>query len=389
MLHDRRDISRRLLENEDRLADAFLATISREIPAYASLDEAQIAEVRSIIVWTLHRVLELWAEDGELNADDIRLFRGVGAVRARDGRPLSAVLRAYRVGAVEFLDQVSEMLREDVSLEDMTSLVRVWFAVLDELSEAIYDGYESTGRSLGEDRDSSLRGLLADLVLGRRSHPATLDARLRELGAELPTSFDLVVVGPSNALNAERAIAVIAAEVETRPGPLISAIHLVLDGVGVALVRGIDGADLERVLTTNGLHAAHWSQVTARTAPRAYRLAVQTVRDAPDFAWSAGPVLVAGDMEVVALTTGHADADPARVAASVLGPLGTEAHALATLRALVRADGAAPAARLLHVHPQTVRYRLRRIALLTGRDPRIPWHRYVLQTALMTGTPAN
>ncbi|WP_237669124.1 helix-turn-helix domain-containing protein [Rhodococcus sp. BS-15] len=34
------------------------------------------------------------------------------------------------------------------------------------------------------------------------------------------------------------------------------------------------------------------------------------------------------------------------------------------------------------MHPQTLRYRLRRAQELTGRDPRSAWHRLALDTAI-------
>ncbi len=43
------------------------------------------------------------------------------------------------------------------------------------------------------------------------------------------------------------------------------------------------------------------------------------------------------------------------------------------------------AARTLFVHPNTVRYRLRRISEITGWDPLHPRESYVLQTALAVG----
>ncbi|MET1132389.1 MAG: hypothetical protein ABWX60_03080, partial [Aeromicrobium sp.] len=311
----RRAISARLTEGEADLVETFLASLAREIPAYATLDQRQLQEVRSIIVWILHRVLELWTQDGTLTDEDIRLFRGVGAVRARDGRPLSAVLRAYRVAATAFLDVVAERFRDDVSVEDVTSLVRVWFAALDELSDAIYDGYESTGRVLGSDRESSLRQLLTDLLLGRQSHAGTLAARLRELEAELPTAFDLVVIRGADPV---RAAAAVAGVRESDEGPLIASLHTVMDGVGVVLLAHADPAVLAEQLSRLGLRAAHHGGVTPRTAPRAYRLALHAGGHAPGLAWP-GPLLDAGDLEGLALASGHPDADPARAARVVLG----------------------------------------------------------------------
>lgn len=385
----RRIIGANLVADEAGLAEAFMTTIAREIPAYASLDERQLQEVRSIIVWTVRRVLELWAEDGMLTSDDLRLFRGVGAVRARDGRPLSAVLRAYRVAAGVFLEQISDRFRDDVSVEDVTSLVRVWFAVLDEVSEAIYDGYESTGRFLATDRESSLRGLLTDLLLGRQSHAGTLAARLRELDAQLPTSFDLVVAAPTAGLDADEVGALLTSAAEPGDGTLVTAIHATVDGLTVALLHRPDHGALAAVVEGNGLRATHERAVTARTAPRAHRLAAHAVRSAPQVAWSGGRLLDDGDLEVVALVTGQADADAGRTVAAVLGPLVDDADAWRTITAVLQSGGATQAAKHLHLHPQTVRYRLRRVTAATGRDPRDPWDRYVLQTATMAVRPSS
>lgn len=385
----RRTIGANLMADEARVVDAFVATISREIPAYESLDQRQLEEVRSIIVWTVRRVLGLWAEGGVLTAEDIQLFRGVGAVRARDGRPLAAVLRAYRVAAGVFLDQLSDRFRDVLTVEDVTALVRVWFAVLDEVSEAIYDGYESTGRFMVTDRESSLRGLLTDVVLGRQSHAGTLAGRLRELDAQLPTTFDLVVAAPTAGLDAVDAGALLASIVGPGEGTLVTAIHATVDGLAVALLHAPDPAALAEVIGRSSLRAAHHRAVTARTAPRAHRLAAHAVRSAPQVAWAGGRLLSDGDLEVVSLVTGQADADPARTVTAVLGPLADDTDAWRTITAVLQTGGAAQAATHLHLHPQTVRYRLRRVAAATGRDLRDPWDRYVLQTATMTVRPSS
>ncbi|MFJ4183694.1 helix-turn-helix domain-containing protein [Kitasatospora sp. NPDC089509] len=379
----------RILADESGMVEAFLAAVAREIPAYANLDPRQLDEVRSIIVWTFRRVLELWSSDGELEAEDLRMFRGVGAVRARDARPLAAVLRAYRVAALAFFERIGERFDDAVTVRDLSALARVWLTVLDQSSEAIFDGYESTGRRLGEDRERSLRALLTDLLLGRQSHAGTLRARLRELDAELPAAFDLSVVSPAGE-DVAGAAALVAEALDDRAagepaGPGITTLHTVLDGVGVALVKAVDPAELHRLADGHGLTGALLTGVTAAAAPRSYRLAVHGLRHAPPLVWTERRVLDRGDLEVVALVTGHPDADPARVVEAVLGPLAADATTRRTLDTVIYADGAAAAAARLHLHPQTVRYRLRRLAAVTGRDPRTPWNRFVFQTALLAG----
>ncbi|MFF4815736.1 helix-turn-helix domain-containing protein [Kitasatospora sp. NPDC001309] len=350
---DRSAAVARILADEPGMVEAALAAVTREIPAYANLDARQLEEVRSLIVWTLRRVLELWSVDGALDAGDLRMFRGVGAVRARDARPLAAVLRAYRVAALAFFDRIGERFPDTVPSRDLSALARVWLTVLDQSSEAVFDGYESTGRILSEDRERALRGLLADLLLGRQSHAGTLRARLRELDAELPATFDLLVVSPAagaagSADDAARAAALAATALDARTaadraGDLeLTSLHTVMDGVGVALLKAVDPAALDRL---TGAHALTGARLTGVTAA------------------------------------------PARVTDAVLGHLAQDDDTRRTLDAVIYADGAAGAAARLHLHPQTVRYRLRRLATTTGRDPRTPWNRFVFQTALLTATP--
>jgi DNA-binding PucR family transcriptional regulator len=63
------------------------------------------------------------------------------------------------------------------------------------------------------------------------------------------------------------------------------------------------------------------------------------------------------------------------------GPALTE-----TLDAYLDSGGAIEAcARKLFVHPNTVRYRLKRIADFTGRDPTVPRDAYVLRVASTIG----
>ncbi|MEU4120592.1 helix-turn-helix domain-containing protein [Kitasatospora sp. NPDC028055] len=396
---DRSTAVARILADEPGMVEAAMAAVTREIPAYANLDVRQLEEVRSLIVWTLRRVLELWSVDGALDADDLRMFRGVGAVRARDARPLAAVLRAYRVAALAFFDRIGERFPDAVPSRDLSALARVWLTVLDQSSEAVFDGYESAGRVLGEDRERALRGLLADLLLGRQSHAGTLRARLRELDAELPATFDLLVVSPATgaggaagAADAARAAELVATALDARAagrsGELeLTSLHTVMDGVGVALLKAADPAALDRLTAAHALTGARLTGVTAATAPRDYRLALHGLRHAPPLVRTERRVLDRGDLEVVALVTGHPDAAPARVTEAVLGHLAQDDDTRRTLDAVIYADGAAGAAARLHLHPQTVRYRLRRLATTTGRDPRTPWNRFVFQTALLAATP--
>ena len=71
----------------------------------------------------------------------------------------------------------------------------------------------------------------------------------------------------------------------------------------------------------------------------------------------------------------------------VTRPLADAGPVLAeTLDAYLDSGGAIEAcARKLFVHPHTVRYRLKRIADVTGRDPTVPRDAYVLRVAATVG----
>ena len=71
----------------------------------------------------------------------------------------------------------------------------------------------------------------------------------------------------------------------------------------------------------------------------------------------------------------------------IMRPSPTRVPALTeTLDAYLDSGGAIEAcARKLFVHPNTVRYRLKRIADFTGRDPTLPRDAYVLRVAATVG----
>ena len=115
-----------------------------------------------------------------------------------------------------------------------------------------------------------------------------------------------------------------------------------------------------------------------------WRLASEALETAPDHAFDGRALLDQGDGQLLALLTARPTADTSEVVRSVLGPL-TEAaneHILLGLSAFISTGTATAAAARLQVHPQTLRYRLRRAQELTGRDPRSAWHRLALDTAI-------
>lgn len=362
-MSERARVATAIRDDLERVVPDVVATISDQIPAYRTLSPAQVEEVSAIAAWATDRILRLWVEDGDLTPTDVQRFRGIGAARALDGRPLPVILRAYRVAGTRITDLVAEAGGDRLAVSDAIALARLWMASIDTLSEALYAGHSAASERLSTDRERALSDLLADLLDGRQATRTALADRCRELGVVLPAT-PAVLVGAAGAGGLE----VDAVLAGTR------------DGLAVAVLDP----------RTRPAAPGRACLVVARSAddvPRAHRLAEHAVRSAPDRALAQRPLLDEGDAQVVALLAAHRDADPARLVEALLGPAATRAHLLEGLDAFLATGSATAAGQLLGVHAQTMRHRLRRLVALTGRDPRRPWDRFVLEVARTAAHP--
>ncbi len=174
-----------VLEHLDQVTERVVAAIQTEIPAYATLSRDQVAEVTDIASWGTLRILDLGVEDVGLTADDLRRFRGIGAARALDGRPLPAVLRAYRLAGAELTATVEHVDPDLLTVADTMALARLWMASMDALSEAIYEGYQAAADRVIVDRDRAVGDLADDLLVGRQVTRTNLADRARELASDL------------------------------------------------------------------------------------------------------------------------------------------------------------------------------------------------------------
>jgi len=113
------------------------------------------------------------------------------------------------------------------------------------------------------------------------------------------------------------------------------------------------------------------------------REALAALRAAPGRADAPRPV--AADDLLPERALGGDAAAHRRLVDSVVAPLeAAGSELLRTLAAFVEGGGALEAcARALYVHPNTVRYRLRRVGEVTGYSPTDPRDAFVLRTALV------
>lgn len=358
-----------------------MAAVHEQVPVYAALDDSRLPEVRAIAAWGMDRLLHLWANDGTLSRADLRRFRGIAAARAADGRPVQAVLRAYRVAATVLTDEVAARA-PGLTAEDGLALARTLLTALDTLSEEMATAYAATTEDLAGDRDRALRLLLDDLIAGRHASVGALTDRSARLGVHLPDPYCLLVAEPTNGggpdMSYEAAAGLLAA--------------LGDGGTSLSTVRGsravllLPATAVGRVADLLGERAWRGCAITGEGLDRiavAHRLAADALDTAPAHAHRPGRILTDADAHVLALLAGHPAATADHIARLVLGPLTDpeQRHLLEALTAYVDAGSATAAARALHLHPQSLRYRLRRINALTSRDPRDPWQRLTLDIA--------
>ncbi|MGW3667980.1 PucR family transcriptional regulator [Streptomyces sp. NPDC005141] len=369
---------------DPRVVEAIVAAVHEQVPVYAALDDSRLPEVRAIAAWGLERLLHLWATDGTLGPADLRRFRGIASARAADGRPVQAVLRAYRVAGTVLTDEVAARAPR-LAAADAFALARMLLATLDTLSEEMATAYAATSEDLAGDRTRALRLLLDDLIAGRHASVGALTDRSARLGIQLPDPFCLLAAEPIGADRPDLAHETATDLLDTLAGPGGEAAPLatVRGSRAVLLLPLAASARVGAVLAERSWRGCVITGESLDRVAVAHRLAADALDTAPAHAHRSGRVLTDADAQVLALLAGRPAAVSDHIARLVLGPLTDTAqrHLLEALTAYIDSGSANAAARTLHLHPQSLRYRLRRVHELTGRDPRDPWQRLTLDIA--------
>lgn len=231
--------------------------------------------------------------------------------------------------------------------------------------------------------DARLEALVVDALLRDEVDESVL-GRLAALGWSATTSL-LVVVGSAPVGDPETALDVLRRTAEHHDLALLSGIH------GSTLLAVVDaGADPLRAARLLTPHFGPGPVVTSAPAlglsqvPAAARSAVEGLTAA--WGWPDAPRPVAADDLLPERALAGDDEAAAALIASVHDTLLADAALYDTAAAyLERTPSLEATARALFIHPNTVRYRLRRIADLTGYSPLDPRGAYSLRVGLTLG----
>lgn len=348
---------------------AYAATIER-IPLYGTRDLVSANELRESITQNLNFILNAVAHPGM--DVDLTVPSATGRRRAQQGVPLPEVLRAYRITFSTLWDALVARARRAAHQQDTDALLAaastIW-QLTDEHAVALTESYRAMTAELLVGRQQRRSALVEALFTG---HPSP-DGGPAEAATllDLPPDAMFVVVAADTKGFAEESLPGIERRLAERG---VASAWRLTPALQLGVVALRTGQEAEAIHVLRG-------SATARTgvSPE-YRSLVDTPR-ALQLARSALAMLPAGARDVQVFSASPLEAllartpeEARRLVRLVLGPVLELPHddrsvLLDTLITYVENEGSAEStAKLLHCHPNTIRYRLRRLHELTGRS---------------------
>lgn len=378
---------RRVKQFSGRLSTEAVTTMQDQLPFFSGLDAAQRASVQLLIQTAVDNFLE-WLKNPQ---SDIRFSLDAFQVIPQDlarRLTLRQTVDMVRV-AMEFFEQwLPALARNDQQLVALTEAVLRYGR---ELGFAAASVYASAAESRGA-WDTRLEALVVDAVV-RGDTGSDMLSRAATLNWDATAPATVLVGTPpeDQGVSVVSTVHMVAQKHNRAALAVVQGTRLVMVVSGQLIDSAANTAFLTDMLqnfsegpvvigpTTRTLGAAHSSAVEAFAGMQA----VAGWRGAPRPV-HAGELLperaLLGDSAAIATLNEH-----------LVAPLAAAGSGLAdTLDAYLDCGGAVETcARQLFVHPNTVRYRLKRIAEVTGRDPTQSRDAYVLRVAATVGRLAR
>jgi hypothetical protein len=363
------EVAEALYGRTDELAIALAHAITREVTLYKATAPVPFALVVHGCETNIRPLLSAIAADTEFDAT---AAADLGRERARDGVPLASVMEAYRVGFREIWDAaVKEVTsRAPINGDALRVMTTKIHAAQDVFTAAMAIAHrdEHARRTLG---DESEREVLIDSVLHGRLFEQWSVWEAADC-LRLPAHGPYVVIAAEAGVVGSEALPGI--ESKMRSMDVFSAWRRLPD-LQVGIVHVKNDKQLDNVLALVSRMATGRVGVSAqfddlRDTAQALRYARVTLRGRPD----RGPRVTLFDGSILSTAVVSAPEVMVKLVTPTIECFAELAHEerdilFETFRVWLENDGSLrTVGELLFCHPNTVRYRLRRIEQRTGRS---------------------
>lgn len=376
-------VHERLTQEEPDLVARVLARIQAEVADYRRLPVEELAgDIARITQQTVRAFARTLREDRDLNDAELRQIGASAVRRAEEGFPLEAVLAAYHTGTREIF-AVGSAGAGSADVADLLEVADRTLAFLGTITGAVTRGYLEELRTKVGQEHTARRTLLSVLVDGgpvdvvARSAGITLPSRYVVLSVELGPHADEASPGVDAEIAVRRKLRRFLAAFERFCGDGVLAS---LDGPGGLVLLPLAGRltavpEWHALLDAAG-RAADVDVLAAAepaTPSEVREVASRTGEILDVLRWfGRSPGLYRLDDVLVEYQLTRPGAARDRLAA-VLAPLDAHPELVETLSTYLQQDtNRRRTAAKLHVHPNTVDYRLRRVRDLTDIDPLHP-----------------
>jgi hypothetical protein len=365
----------------DHAVTEMIDAIQQGVPEYARpLDAVYTAAVSRAVRHSVEQFVQRVADPEASFEGIVAEFRAIGSMEAHEGRSLEPLQNALRLGArVAWRWLCAAAGEPGLDLQVLGRIGEAIFVYLDELAAACATGYQEAQAQVAGERERRRRRLL-DLIVADPPASAEAIADLaKAAGWALP-----------------RRVAVAA--IEERPGLEVAASPLLPPDVltdwarhePCMLIPDPDGPGRAKLIdhALHGWPAALGPAVPLSRASASLRWARAALglglRGAIDF--GGGVIRCDEHMSTLLILADEELAGALRAARLApldrLKPAARDRLAETLLSWLQHGGNANEVAMLMHVHPQTVRYRLRQIDELFGGELHDPDGRFELEIAL-------
>lgn len=381
-------VLRRLKQYSGRLATEAVTAMGERLPFFADLEASQRASVALVVQTAVVNFVE-WMQDPHSNVSyTAQAFELVPQELTRR-IALRHSVDMVRV-TMEFFEEVVPLLAR--SEEQLTALTVGILKYSRDLAFSFASAYADAAEARGS-WDSRMEASVVDAVVRGDTGPELL-SRAAALNWDTTAPATVVVGTPAPSRDntngevaSERASQIVRDTAASHGRAALTDVH------GTWLVAIVSGqlSPTDKFLGDLLSAFAEGPVVIGPTAPMltaAYHSASEAISGMNAAAgWAGAPRPVyARELLPERALMGDASAIVA-LHTDVMGPLADAGPTLIeTLDAYLDCGGAIEAcARKLFVHPNTVRYRLKRITDFTGRDPTQPRDAYVLRVAATVG----